>query len=437
MLTVSVFAGAGLAAYAQSGEYLSYTPYSIYGIGDLSQQGSAYNRGMGGVGIASRNVKYLNSLNPAAVTARDSLSVMMDFSVANNNTLFMQTVDGQRIKSAHNSTNISSIAFSTPIWKNLAGMVGMTPYSSQGYGYRTRETDPVEIARNGVIDYYDYGQGSLYKLYGSAGYYFNKHLSVGAEFDYIFGNFNKYFTEVFEKSGRNTVSDAYDMNLHAITGKFGVQSEFNMGKKWTVGFGGTYSLASNLRGTVGYLHQSVGTAETITVSSSVDTLANHLGAVRIAPELGLGISVRYLDKFRAEVDYTRSDWRKSGMDVTEGFANSASRTPFTSSVRQSLRAGMEYLPNAYDMRYHWKRCSYRLGAYYNTEYYKVGGSDVNSIGITLGATIPIYQWYNGLSIGVDLGQRGTLDNSLIRERYVKVCVGVNIFDIWFLKYRYE
>ena len=68
LLTALVLAGAG--AYAQSGEYLSYTPYSIFGIGDISQQGSAYNRSMAGVGIASRNVRYLNSINPAAVLGR-------------------------------------------------------------------------------------------------------------------------------------------------------------------------------------------------------------------------------------------------------------------------------------------------------------------------------------------------------------------------------
>ena len=69
---LAVLVSAGSAAHAQSGEYLSFTPYSIFGVGDLAQQGSAYNRSMGGVGVASRNVRYLNSLNPAAVTARDS-----------------------------------------------------------------------------------------------------------------------------------------------------------------------------------------------------------------------------------------------------------------------------------------------------------------------------------------------------------------------------
>ena len=103
---------AGAKASAQSGEYLSYTPYSIFGIGDLSQQGSAYNRSMGGVGIASRNVRYLNSLNPAAVTARDSLSFMLDFSLLNTNTLYRQG----DMKSARNITNLGSMALSFPIW---------------------------------------------------------------------------------------------------------------------------------------------------------------------------------------------------------------------------------------------------------------------------------------------------------------------------------
>ena len=51
-----------LAAYAQDGAYSGYTPYSIFAIGDLMNQGSAYNAGMGGVGIATRNKRYINRI---------------------------------------------------------------------------------------------------------------------------------------------------------------------------------------------------------------------------------------------------------------------------------------------------------------------------------------------------------------------------------------
>ena len=39
-------------ASAQEEAYNAYSPYSMFGIGDLSKQGTAWNKSMGGVGIA-------------------------------------------------------------------------------------------------------------------------------------------------------------------------------------------------------------------------------------------------------------------------------------------------------------------------------------------------------------------------------------------------
>ena len=66
---LSVFLIIGAVASAQDGTFGAYSPYSIYGIGDISKEGTAYNKSMGGVGIASRNNRFINYLNPAAVTA--------------------------------------------------------------------------------------------------------------------------------------------------------------------------------------------------------------------------------------------------------------------------------------------------------------------------------------------------------------------------------
>ena len=43
---------------------------------------------------------------------------------------------------------------------------------------------------------------------------------------------------------------------------------------------------------------------------------------------------------------------------------------------------------------------------------------------------------NGLSLAVDLGQRGSLKGNLVRERYIGFTIGLNAFDIWFQKNRY-
>ena len=118
------------------------------------------------------------------------------------------------------------------------------------------------------------------------------------------------------------------------------------------------------------------------------------------------------------------------MDTAPGFAVNGSMN-FTSAVSQSFRAGFEIVPNRNDIRYYLKRCAYRAGAYFDQEYYKVNGNHVYTYGITLGVTLPVFRWYNGLSIGVDFGQRAynprTLDNySMIREQYVAFNIGFNI-----------
>ena len=79
-----------ICAVAQEGAHGAYSPYSIYGIGDISKEGTAFNKGMGGTGIATRNKRFINYLNPAAVTARDSLSFMADFGLVQNNTIYIE-----------------------------------------------------------------------------------------------------------------------------------------------------------------------------------------------------------------------------------------------------------------------------------------------------------------------------------------------------------
>ena len=162
-LTALVAVCATFSAFGQAAG--TYTPYSIYGVGDLSQPGSAYNKTMGGVGVALRNNRYLNLLNPAAVTARDSLAFMADFSLYNDNKVFQQG----GIKSASNTFNINNLAMSFPIWRSSAMMVGIMPYSDTGFGYSFEYTDPDLIGHTGNINYSATGKGSIYKAFAAAG----------------------------------------------------------------------------------------------------------------------------------------------------------------------------------------------------------------------------------------------------------------------------
>ena len=84
-----------------------------------------------------------------------------------------------------------------------------------------------------------------------------------------------------------------------------------------------------------------------------------------------------------------------------------------------------------------RRCAYRIGAYYDRDYYKLDGNTINSYGLTFGVTLPVFRLYNGLTLGVELGQKGNLNKNMVMEQYIGFSIGFSIHDIWFIKQRYE
>lgn len=427
---LSVFLVMSVCVSAQDGTYGSYSPYSIFGIGDISRQGTSFNKSMGGVGIATRNNRFINYMNPAALTARDSLSFMADFGLSQKNTIYRQG----DLRSANNTFNIYDFMMSFPIWKSSAFVVGITPFSDVGYNFSHIEEDQNIIGQTGNIEYDSYGNGSVYQIFLGAGATFWKNFSVGAEMIYYFGNVDKITNMNYTDPSYRSINSGSELSIRGVTGKFGVQYEQKLGGDVSMVVGATYKLGTNMKGyAVNYKYANQSSVSD-TLNHRVDTLGKE--NIRIGDELGLGISVRGGDRWSAEFNYTRSDWRKTGLDSAPGFAVKGDMD-FTTSVSQSFRAGFEITPNRNDIRYYLRKCTYRAGVYYNQEYYKVNGHNVNSIGITIGATLPVFRWYNGLTLGIDFGQRSSDKYDMIRERYVMFNIGFNIHDIWFQKPRYN
>lgn len=427
---LSVFLIISVCASAQSGTYGAYSPYSIYGIGEISKQGTAYNKSMGGVGIAARNKRYINYLNPAAVTARDSLSFMADFGLSEKNTVFSQN----DVRSAKNTFNIYDFVMSFPIYRSSAFMVGITPFSDVGYDFSSIETKPEIIGNTGNITYDSYGTGSIYQIFAGAGATFWDRFSVGAELLFLFGNIDKVTNMNYSDDSYRSLNSGNDLTIRGVTGKFGVQYEQKLGGNVSMIVGATYRMGTKMRGYSTDYRYAVQSSVTDTLRYNQDTL--NTAGLRFGDEIGIGISIKGGEKWSAEFNYLRSDWRKSGMDNAPGFST-VGGSVFSSSVSQSFRAGFEIIPNRNDIRYYLKRCAYRAGVYYDQSYYRLDGRDVNTIGLTLGVTLPVFRWYNGISLGVDLGQRASKKNDMIRERYAMFVVGFNIHDIWFQKPRYN
>ena len=410
------------AALAQTdGTYSGFSPYSVFGVGQLHQTGTAWNRSMGGVGIAARSNRYVNILNPASVTARDSLSFMADFGLDGRISLF-----SEGSKKALNTTfSIDDFVISFPLWKHTAMMVGVTPVSDVGYNISYSEMD----VDAGYRTFTSAGNGGIYQVFGAFAGTLWERLSLGAQASYRFGNINKKASFSFDDTSFRSMASGDSLQVNNFTAKLGLQYEQPISTRSYLTIGATYQFATRINGY--HIHyEERGSYDRRRNSSTLTENKLSMG-----DELGVGISYRLADKLLIEVDYTRTDWSRSNLNMVKGFSN-VGDVVFAQSVGQSVRAGFAYTPNRNDIRYIMRRWTYRGGVYFDQSYYTVDGAHVNAVGITLGTTIPVFRWYNGLTLGIDIGRRG-LSTSQVKETYFGFNVGLNVFDIWFQKRPYE
>ena len=422
LLTLIVTLAVPFAASAQTdGTYSGFSPYSVYGIGQLHQGGSAWNRGMGGVGIAARNKRFVNIANPASVTARDSLSFMTDFGISSRFSVF---ADGSK-RAVNNTVNIDDFVISFPLWNHTAMMVGVTPVSDVGYKITSSYIDLYTIQNSFVSS----GNGGIYQVFAAFGGTLWNRLSLGVQGMYMFGNINKSATQSYSDETYRTYHSGDSLQVNNLAVKFGLQYEQPLTTTSYLTLGATYKLSNRMDGHhIHYLEEGSYYRE------REETQLSNAG-LRFGDELGVGLSYRKSDMFMVEADYTRSDWRNCRFDEVYGFSNVGDKV-FAASCAQSFRLGAEWTPNRNDIRYFLRRCTYRLGAYYDQSYYTVDGKHVDAVGITLGMTVPVFRYYNGISVGLDFGKRGLAPGQL-KEYYAGINLGFNLFDIWFQKPMYD
>ena len=406
---------------------VGFTPYSIFGIGDLARTGTTYNKSMGGIGIGDRNERYINILNPAAVTARQGKSFMMDFGLDQNNVYYAANpADGDILHSANNTFTMNHIVMTFPIESHSAFKLGIAPYSNTGYSFKHHENDDAILAEMGDIVYDQIGQGGLSQAFAGAGATLFKRLSIGVDGQYYFGNISRYTSAAFlTGTSYRSINSGWSYVLNGFGAKFGLQYEQPLKNDYKLVLGATYSLGTSLKGEVKRYAYGV--------LSAVDTIVNNttaLEAVPVPEEIGVGLTFKKNEKWTVGFDYVQQDW-------TGSFSDDAPGTGFSATKRQAYRTGFEYTPDWYDSRYYRNHITYRAGCYHEQCYYAMNGNKIDAMGITFGASFPVFRYYNSVNVGVDLGQRGSTANGAVRERYFLITVSFALHDIWFLKPMYD
>ena len=86
-----------------------------------------------------------------------------------------------------------------------------------------------------------------------------------------------------------------------------------------------------------------------------------------------------------------------------------------------------------------KNGRYRLGFRYAQSYLQLGETQLDEMAFTAGFGLPIARQTSLINFGIEFGERGTVDNNLIREQFTNVYVGLSLSPIgkWFNKRKYN
>ena len=161
-----------LTSFAQSG---TNSPYSQYGLGQLSEQSGGFNRGMNGLALGFHEHNQVNHLNPASYSEIDSLTFIFDVGMSGQVTNFKE--GGKKLNANNADFEYAVAAFRA--FRHLGVSFGILPYTNVGYNYS--QTVELNDGNKTVATNTYSGTGGIHLVYLGAGWQPLRGLSIGAK----------------------------------------------------------------------------------------------------------------------------------------------------------------------------------------------------------------------------------------------------------------
>jgi hypothetical protein len=416
------------------------SPYSRFGLGNLSDPFLAHQGIMGGWSAAFQDPHLINYLNPASLASLRATSFEVGLYGRYNNMR-----DNLRTSNQWGG-NLSYFSLAFPIKNPLndafdrvdrkffwgSGLT-LVPFTDVSYAITTTDfqQDIGRVTRQFT------GEGGTYRLLISNGWRY-KRLSWGVNTGIIFGQVVKNRL-IFLNDFPNHFTDLYEEKQLArgFTFDGGLQYEYifdeakrkdrNLPKKYlTLGaygnFGNPYSVESTV-----IAHR----ANSITEPFIRDTLFVTEGD-RIRSTLPMsvtgGLAYGIDQKFRFGIDYSFTRWSEFDNPVPN---------PDPLGNSWSINAGGEYIPNALAISSYFKRVRYRAGVKFGNDP-RIVGQQLRFFEVSSGLGMPfiVSREISQMHIGFTYGRFGG-PNAPINEQYIRVNFGFTFLDnTWFVKRRF-
>lgn len=288
---------------------MTSSPYSMFGIGEISYGLNGGNAGMGGVSLGFREKNWLNMSNPAGLSAIDSCRMYAEVSA-------FAKLENYRSGGSFNQTftgNFSGFALAGRMVPHWYAGIELKPYSSVGYYFQTEQE--VEGAPGSYYTSLFTGNGgwSKFQLTNSI---LLHNLSLGVNIGFLFGKSENNETQ-------SEISVSEELSGQAWSFDFGLQYTLQLQKELWLTFGALYSLTTDME-------------MDRTQSLSDSELKSNDFTQSMPRSFGGGVSVRY-KKLTYAFDYLHTQYGR--LKPTD--------SRITYADTHEWRAGMNFSPKGF------------------------------------------------------------------------------------------
>lgn len=438
ILIVALLACFQTIAWSQDPTYNS--PYSRFGIGDLTNPNLMTTRAMGNTGSSYFDNYTLNPVNPASYSfltlTTYNVGINAEYSRIQDNVVSEDRWNG--------NLDYMGLAFPLRNYKNELldpkkrkvkfGMAFLLkPYSTVSYDVQTVDT----LGGNGIQRNF-IGNGGTYNVsWGNSIRY--KNFSFGVNLGYIFGKItNKQLIGIVSDpvALQDNITNSY--NIRGFDYKLGAlyQLILNEEQRKDNKTLREKKIAFGIQGNLGSSFTTQGEFSHIGVSPALpsvrDTIAfaeNLTGEGTLPATVGIGINYYDGNKFNIGLDVEYGAWAN--------FKNTIRPDQELTNILK-VGVGGQYIPDERGFGSFLERVSYQFGAYYNQDPRVIQGEQINNYGITLGMGMPFFyqQKFSKVNVTLNLGQRGA--GTIISENFVQLGLGFNFNDdSWFIRRKYN
>lgn len=444
-------------ALQTQGQNLGNSPYSRFALGDLIPLGFSNANGMGGVGVSYNYLGHINNLNPALI-ARQSPRRFTKFEAGVLGQLkqLNSDVDSQQDFAA--SLHYLSLAF--PVTQKWSSAIGLSPLSSINYEntFRGRVDNSDFLA-----DFTFQGRGGISMVYWTNAFnvltrtqvnpknpkekFINTEVLAGLKINYLFGSLiNERKTRLFQnttndylivENSRTQVSDfTYEPGIlfrQGITYQKTVGRDSITQKRITepakvyLAIGAVASLGTDLNAT---RFQALERRNINDLVIDSDTISEETsGTLTLPVRYSFGVSIENEGKWTLATDISLQDW--------SSYQNFGIQ-PDTLGRSWTIGLGGEWIPGKKGFL---GGMIYRAGVNYMQTPIIINDEKINDVSFSVGLSAPIFsrdrQSFSLFNLSFIFGQRGNLTNHPIRDRYMKMNLGITINDKWFNKQKID